>query len=244
MTYSSSMICGHRGAAEKFPENSLAAFDAAHQMGVGAIETDIQMLADGELVLFHDERLGRTTAGDGIITDLRWSDIEGLDIGSWKAKRFSDQRPVRMADLVDWQLSVRATPNIIWEMKLSPDASETRIFDAAQAVGRQLDGLAPDRHCLTSFNRTFIRYVRPLLPKIPMALASVEFPEDWKTFCQLHKLQALHLDGSLLTEDQATRVKDAGLQLRCYTINDPELAERLFDWGVDMIFTDSPDLFI
>ena len=77
-----------------------------------------------------------------------------------------------------------------------------------------------------------------------MALASVEFPDDWWTFCEQYELQALHLDGTLLDESQVKRVKDAGLALRCYTINDPELAERLFDWGVDMIFTDSPDIFI
>lgn len=244
MALSSSQICGHRGAAANFPENTLASFNAAHAMRVGSVETDIQMLADGELILFHDERLGRTVPGDSSITELCWNDVASLDIGSWKGAKFSDQRILRVKDLLDWQQATSDAPSIIWEMKLSPTDSQTRIFNAAQAVSRELYGLDHNEHTLTSFNLMFITYVRPLLPKMPMALSSVDFPKDWKTVCQVHKLQALHLDGTRLTEKQAKLVKDAGLILRCYTINDPALAERLFEWGVDAIFTDSPDVFL
>ena len=244
MILTPSQVCGHRGAAEKFPENTLAGFEAAHAVGVGLVETDIQMLADGELVLFHDERLGRTVSGDAPIAELCWNDVASLDVGSWKGAQFSDQRILRVKDLLDWQKAATDAPSIIWEMKLSPNDSQTRTFNAAQAVSRELYGLDHTGHMLTSFNRMFITYVRPLLPKMPMALSSVEFPKDWKTFCQVHKLEALHLDGTRLTEKQAKLVKDAGLILRCYTINDPALAKRLFDWGVDTIFTDSPDVFL
>ena len=129
-------------------------------------------------------------------------------------------------------------------MKLSLDDPDSRVKEAAYRVAKLLSGVSPQRHVLTSFHRRFIKAVRHLVPDIPMPLASVEFPDDWLTFCQQYQLQALHLDGTLLDESQVKRVKDAGLALRCYTINDPELADRLFDWGVDMIFTDSPDIFI
>jgi glycerophosphoryl diester phosphodiesterase len=244
MTISPSMICGHRGAAERFPENTLAAFKGAREMGAGWVETDIQMLADGELVLFHDEKLGRTSDGDAILSTLTWAEVRHLDMGSWKAPEFKGETLVRMADLLAWQQTVANTPGVIWEMKLSLDDPDSRVKEAADRVAGRLSDVSPHRHVLTSFNRRFIAAVRHLLPEIPMALASVEFPDDWLTFCQHHRLQALHLDGSLLNESQVKRVKDTGLALRCFTINDAELAERLFDWGVDMIFTDSPDMFL
>ena len=244
MTISPSMICGHRGAAERFPENTFAAFEGAREMGAGWVETDIQMLADGELVLFHDEKLGRTSEGEAILSTLTWPEVQHLDMGSWKAPEFTGETLVKMADLLAWQQTVDDTPNVIWEMKLSLDDPDSRVKEAADRVAQLLSGVSPDRHVLTSFHRRFIKSVRHLVPDIPMALASVEFPDDWLTFCQQHQLEALHLDGTLLDESQVRRVKDAGLALRCYTINDPELANRLFDWGVDMIFTDSPDIFI
>ena len=118
MALSSSQICGHRGAAANFPENTLASFNAAHAMRVGSVETDIQMLADGELILFHDERLGRTVPGDSSITELCWNDVASLDVGSWKGAKFSDQRILRVKDLLDWQQATSDAPSIIWEMKL------------------------------------------------------------------------------------------------------------------------------
>ena len=113
MTISPSMICGHRGAAERFPENTLAAFKGAREMGAGWVETDIQMLADGELVLFHDEKLGRTSDGDAILSTLTWAEVRHLDMGSWKAPEFKGETLVRMADLLAWQQTVANTPGVI-----------------------------------------------------------------------------------------------------------------------------------
>ena len=191
MTISPSMICGHRGAAERFPENTFAAFKAAREMGAGWVETDIQMLADGELVLFHDEKLGRTSEGEAILSTLTWPEVQYLDMGTWKAPEFRGETLVRMADLLAWQQTVANTPSVIWEMKLSLDDPLSRVKEAADRVAKLLSGVSSDRHVLTSFHRRFIKAVRHLVPDVPMALASVEFPNDWLTFCQQHQLQGV-----------------------------------------------------
>ena len=119
--FSRDEICAHRGASGHHPENTRAAFDAAAQLGAGWIETDIQCLADGELVIFHDEQLGRTASGSARVKDLSWSDVASLDIGSWKDADFSAQRPLRCEDLIEWQAAATDRPGIVWEMKCADD---------------------------------------------------------------------------------------------------------------------------
>ena len=65
-------IYGHRGYPARFPENSLQGFEYACEHGIDGIETDVQMSADGHLVIMHDERVDRTTDGTGWIADGQW----------------------------------------------------------------------------------------------------------------------------------------------------------------------------
>ncbi len=77
-----------------------------------------------------------------------------------------------------------------------------------------------------------------------MALIAEGQPEDGVAFCQEHRLEGMHLDGHQLTQDSARTLLDAGLALRCYTINDMKEAERLVALGVSMIMTDFPERFL
>ena len=112
-TFSNGQICAHRGASGSYPENTRAAFDAAASIGAGWIETDIQCLADGELVIFHDAHLGRTAPGPSKVTSLRWPDMAKLDIGSWKGATFAAERPLRCEDLIAWQRESPGRPGIM-----------------------------------------------------------------------------------------------------------------------------------
>jgi glycerophosphoryl diester phosphodiesterase len=77
-----------------------------------------------------------------------------------------------------------------------------------------------------------------------MALIAEALPGDGVAFCQQHDLEGMHLDGHQVTHDSARTVLDAGLALRCYTINDIEAAERLVQLGVSMVMTDFPERFL
>jgi glycerophosphoryl diester phosphodiesterase len=77
-----------------------------------------------------------------------------------------------------------------------------------------------------------------------MALIAEALPGDGVDFCCDHGLEGIHLDGHQVTHDSARAVLDAGLALRCYTINDMREAERLVALGVSMIMTDFPEQFL
>ena len=240
--FSREQICAHRGASDTYPENTRAAFDAAASVGAGWIETDIQCLADGELVIFHDTDLGRTTPGSAKVTALSWPDMAELDVGSWKGDAFALERPLRCDDLIAWQAEVLDRPGIVWEVKCEDEPEA--VAAAAAAVTQRLRDVGEHLCIVSSFSRDVLVALRPQLPAIPMALIAEALPEDGVAFCQEFGLEGMHLDGHQVTAESARTVLDAGLALRCYTINDMKEAERLVALGVSMIMTDLPEPFL
>ena len=240
--FSREQICAHRGASGAYPENTHAAFDAAASLGAGWIETDIQCLADQELAIFHDTHLGRTAPGSTKVTSLSWPDMAELDVGSWKGGAFALERPLRCEDLIAWQAEASDRPGIVWEVKCEDEPEA--VAAAAAAVTRRLRNAGGHLCIVSSFSRDVLVALRPQLPAIPMALIAEALPEDGVAFCQEHGLEGVHLDGHQLTHDSARTVLDAGLALRCYTINDMNDAERLVALGVSMIMTDFPERFL
>ena len=240
--FSREQICAHRGASGTYPENTRAAFDAAASVGAGWIETDIQCLADGKLVIFHDAHLGRTAPGSAKVTSLSWLDMAELDVGSWKGSAFALERPLRCENLIAWQVEAPSRPGIVWEVKCDDDPAA--VDAAVAAVTRCLRDAGDHRCVVSSFSRDVLVTLRPQLPSIPMALIAEALPADGVAFCQEHGLEGMHLDGHQVTHESAGAVLDAGLALRCYTINDMREAERLVALGVSMIMTDFPERFL
>ena len=238
--FSNEQICAHRGSSGAYPENTRVAFDAAASVGAGWIETDIQCLADGELVIFHDAHLGRTAAGSARVTSLSWQDMAELDVGSWKGSAFAAARPLRCDDLIAWQAEAPDRPGIVWEVKCEDEPEAV----AAAAVTEHLRDAGDHRCIVSSFSRDVLVALRPQLPAVPMALIAEALPEDGVAFCREHGLEGMHLDGHQVTHESARTVLDAGLALRCYTVNDVKEAERLAALGVSMIMTDFPERFL
>ena len=237
--FSNEQICAHRGASGTYPENTHVAFEAAASVGAGWIETDIQCLADDELVIFHDTYLGRTAPGSAKVASLSWPDIAELDVGSWKDGAFASERPLRCDDLIAWQAEAPDRPGIVWEVKCEDEPEAV-----AAAVTQRLQDAGNHRCIVSSFSRDVLVALRPQLPSIPMVLIAEALPEDGVAFCQEYELEGIHLDGHQVTKASARAVVDAGLALRCYTINDMSEAERLVALGVSMIMTDFPERFL
>lgn len=73
------LVWAHRGASGYAPENTLAAFQEAVDMGADGVELDIQLTKDGEMVVIHDETVDRTTNGKGWVKDYTFEDLRKLD---------------------------------------------------------------------------------------------------------------------------------------------------------------------
>src|ERR1700684_1491195 len=85
-------IIAHRGASGHAPENALAAFERAVQLGAGFIETDLHLTRDARFVAIHDSTLERTTNGRGNVHDYTLAELRQLDAGMWFDREFMGQR--------------------------------------------------------------------------------------------------------------------------------------------------------
>lgn len=83
------LVVAHRGASGTAPENTLPAIDRALKAGADLIEIDVQLTADGQVVLMHDETVDRTTNGKGRVEEMTAEDIKKLDAGSWFGAEFA-----------------------------------------------------------------------------------------------------------------------------------------------------------
>ncbi|NLD87593.1 MAG: hypothetical protein GX633_04975 [Clostridiales bacterium] len=95
-------VAAHRGNVDGFPENSMLAFQAAYEVGVDMIETDIRMTKDGEIVLMHDESLNRTSDIDGVISEMTFDEIMKADIGIKTAQRFKGIKVPTLRELFEY----------------------------------------------------------------------------------------------------------------------------------------------
>ena len=74
------LVWAHRGASGIMPENTLPAFEKAVELGADGVELDIQMTADGEIVVIHDEMVDRTSDGKGWVKEYTLEDLRKLDV--------------------------------------------------------------------------------------------------------------------------------------------------------------------
>ena len=79
----------HRGASTIAPENTIAAFRKALEVGAGGLEFDVHFSKDGVPVIIHDEKLERTTNCHGLVQDLNLAELQALDAGSWFSTEFA-----------------------------------------------------------------------------------------------------------------------------------------------------------
>ena len=86
------LLIAHRGASAVAPEGTRAALREAARAGAHMVELDVQMTRDGRLVVFHDDRLERTTNGTGRVRATRYRALARLDAGSWFHPRFAGER--------------------------------------------------------------------------------------------------------------------------------------------------------
>src|SRR5437660_7160219 len=95
------LLGGHRGNADEFPENTLASFRSAIELGVDLIECDVHLTEDGALPVIHDHLLDRTSNGSGLVRDLTMAELKALDAGSWKDPQFKEERIPTLGEVLD-----------------------------------------------------------------------------------------------------------------------------------------------
>ncbi len=231
-------VIGHRGACAYAPENTMASFTKAKQLNIPWVEFDVMPAACGEVIVFHDETLDRTTNGKGFVKDYPYAYLRTLDAGSWFDPRFAGERIPTLKQVLPFILENKMAANI--EFKALPGQEEW-------FVERVLDDLEPyfsvtdSRILFSSFYFPALRQLRELSPHCHIGLLLHDWEPDWPVIAKSLECVSIHVNQEILTKEKAAFIKDQWNYLLCYTVNDASRAAQLYEWGVDAVFSDTPD---
>jgi len=234
-------VMGHRGAAALAPENTLAGIRRAAATGVSWVEFDVMLTSDSVPVLFHDDKLARTTGRRGLMAETLCEVASTLDAGAWFGAEFAGE-PVptlKAALTLVRELGLRA--NV--EIKPTPGRNRETAAAVAEVIERCWPASEPPP-LISSFKRDSLAVIQDRTPALPRGLLALRLPRDWVSAARALECSTLHVAGRWLTAKRTARIRAAGYGLAAFTINDVAQARTLFDWGVECIITDSPDVMV
>lgn len=240
----------HRGGAKLWPENTLVAFAGALEAGYRWIETDVQLTRDREVVIFHDDRLDRTTDGRGPISAVTLQELRRHDAGFWFSPR-GHGYPFRgqgvtvptLAEAFDLDPELRL--NV--EIKSQDPVLADRLLGIITELGVE------DRILVAAARASVVRRFRRLSKgRVPTSAGRREVVQFW-TAARLGLERWLPIEYEALQVPPRERVEVVtpgfvnaahrrGLAVHVWTIDEPGEMERLLDLGVDGLMTDRPDL--
>jgi glycerophosphoryl diester phosphodiesterase len=230
-------VIGHRGAMGHAPENTLASIRAAAELGAQWVEFDVAMTSCGELVLFHDDTLMRTTGMPGRLARTPYSRLRELDVGGHFGQRFYGERIPTLVQAIELTAELGLGVNL--ELKV-PDALAGSAVEKLAPLLRQY-WQAAQPLLLSTFSTTAMVSLAEQMPERPRGLLVEQIPRDWLAQIEGFGAVSLHCDEVGLDAAAVREVVEQGCPLLAYTVNDSERAEQLFEWGVRAVFSDYPE---
>lgn len=237
-------VIGHRGASGLAPENTLAAFRLASDLGAQSVETDLQLTRDGRLVLMHDDKLRRTTNGRGVVTAKTFDELRRLDAGSWFPKRVVGKRrvPRRFAGKIIpsleelFDLAHERHIGLYLEIK-APCApgTEKAVVAAIHAAG------ALARSTVICFDLNVLRSVRNLDPDVALGYLFDKRRPDAVSRAVGAGAGTILPRANRVTAKLMAEAKRHNLKVITWTVNAPKQMKQLMALGVDGIMSDFPD---
>lgn len=215
-------IVAHRGASAYKPENTVRAVRRALEMGADAVEVDVRLSADGYPVVIHDETVDRTTNGSGRVDELTLSALRQLDAG------LGEKIPL-LGEVLE---EVKGRAVLFVELKL-PEVADKAV---AEVVERDM---LDDVLFISFFPEALIR-VRELVPSSHIGLIYFKPPGGILEAKRL-RADAVLPKYNMATEKAVKFAKRLKLYVVAWTVDDPSLALRLKQRGVDAVATNAPD---
>ncbi len=244
----------HRGASGHAPEHTIAAYELGEQMKGDYIEIDLQMTKDGHLIAMHDETVNRTTDGTGLVKDKTLAEIKELDAGTWFNERYpeyakEEYEGLQVPTLEEVFERFGRGADYYIETK-SPDVypgMEEKLVELLEEY--KLTGVnGPSSHVIIqSFSQESLLKLHEMNPKIPLVqLKSYRTPATItdEEIAEI-KEYAVGVGPNFAQIDQAyvEKVRESGLHIHPYTINEKEDIRKALEWGVTGVFTNFPDRF-
>jgi len=228
------LLGAHRGNADEFPENTLAAFRSAIELSVDLVECDVHLTADGQLAVIHDHLLDRTTSGTGPVREHTMAELQALDAGSWKDARFRGERIPELSEVLGL---ARGRVGVAIEIKNLPlpyAGLEARLVEMLQREGML------DQVIVISFDPRATRRVRDLEPRIFTGALRRVRPVDLLGVLEAAGADVYCPHWASIGPGTARELKAAGKRIGVWTVDNPVSLAWAKALPADAIFTNKP----
>ena len=225
-------VIAHRGASRAAPENTLSAMKKAIEFGADYAECDVSQTKDGEIVLFHDEEMERTTGKEGMVWDYTLAELKEMEAGSWFKEEFKGE-PIPTLREVVRLVKGRIKLNIEVKGSAKDLVSTQKVVDIIHSEGIETECM------VTSFEKSVIVKVKEIAPDLLTGfIFDEEHPADifegsWEYVCCKRTI----VDKAFVQEAHRK-----GKKIFVWTVNYPAEMKKFIDLGVDGIITDVPDV--
>jgi glycerophosphoryl diester phosphodiesterase len=226
-------VTAHRGSSAAAPENTLAAVELAVFHRADFAEIDVQLTADGQVVVIHDADLMRVAGQNRQVSELTLAEIQQVDVGSWFAPEFASERIPTLEQVI-----ATARGRLRLNIELKP---KNNAVPLAERVVEVVEQEKFEAECvLSSLDDAPLEHIAKRNPALvigKIVTASMGDPGRLD-------VHFLSLNEQRVTRDYVRRLHQRGKQVHVWTVNDPKRMGLMIDLGVDNLITDAPDVLV
>ncbi|WP_164667642.1 glycerophosphodiester phosphodiesterase [Virgibacillus doumboii] len=230
----------HRGSMTEAPENTFPSFQKAIEHGATALELDVQLSKDNELIVCHDHKFSRFNKDvDGLINDYTLKEIKQIDVGSAFSEEFIGITPSTLEEVLDISPEGLLLNIEIKNIPVIYDGIEKILLDTLEKHNR-LENLI-----ISSFDHVALENVQELNPEIPLGMLfyyRILNAWDYAKNCGLN-ISSIHPNQVYTDQKFVAECKKLGYEVYPYTVNSMKRYEELVAYGVDGVFSNEPGIF-
>ncbi len=244
-TLSAVEIIGHRGASYDAPENTLASINLAWQHNADAVEIDIYLSKDGQIVAYHDKTTKRIGGRNRAVKEQTFAELQTLDVGAWKNAKYKAERIPALTQILK---TIPEQKRLFIEIKCGPEVLPQLKRDLAAS------GKTAAQTAIIGFDYATMQQAKQLMPELEVIwvfkVNQNKITRKWEHNAgyYIQKAKAANLDGldlgynQFITKTFVEQARAAGLPVYVWTVNKVADAKKLAEMGVAGITTDRPGL--
>jgi glycerophosphoryl diester phosphodiesterase len=238
------LVIAHRGDSAHRPENTLASFTSALELGAELVEFDVQLTKDDEPVVIHDPRLDRTTSGHGLVREHTLAEVRALSAGypeKFGSRYHGERVPTLQETLHLLKGRARALVEIKWEAvsEVEGFGVEARVVEEIRKAGTERDV------AFLSFSTRALRRCRELAPAVTRGhIFSGTTVPDVLRGAREAEADLILPEKSMLSEELLREARAARLRLATWVIDDPAELEGLARYELYGFGTNRPGVLL
>ena len=221
-------ITAHRGASAHAPENTIAAFQKAYDIGVDYIELDVHESKDGYVYVMHDGSLNRTLRVNKLDYKVTWDEIKNLNVVS-DFKEYTNEKVPLLEDVLKWAKDKKVLLNI----ELKPSSKSVHLEDTVVELLHKYNYV--DKCVVASFDINAIRKVKMLDNKINIVYLGndLRYVDDVNIYSVYYPS---------ITRDMVKMLHKNNQKIYAWTVDDEDIVKSLINMGVDNIISNDPEI--